>query len=116
MTGPDHPDQHTGSTTDRATHVGMGIETSHDPSAAVEIEHDWNGLARPWLEKAHSQKGGLAILFGNLAPKGSVIKSAGVAPSMMKFKGPAVIFESPMTVNAVPSDRNASLIASGMTK
>jgi len=49
-------------------------------------------VIRP-LEKAHSQKGGLAILFGNLAPKGSVVKAAGVAPSMMKFIGPAVIFE-----------------------
>jgi len=46
------------------------------------------------LEKAYSQRGGLAILFGNLAPNGAVIKAAGVAPSMMKFRGPAVIFES----------------------
>jgi len=46
------------------------------------------------VENAYSQKGGLAILFGNLAPKGSVIKAAGVTPNMMKFKGPAVIFES----------------------
>jgi dihydroxy-acid dehydratase len=50
-------------------------------------------VIRP-LDKAYSDKGGLAILFGNLAPKGAVIKAAGVAPSMMKFKGPAVIFES----------------------
>ncbi len=46
------------------------------------------------VENAYSQKGGLAILFGNLAPNGSVIKSAGVSPNMMQFKGPAVIFES----------------------
>ncbi|MCL2648843.1 MAG: dihydroxy-acid dehydratase, partial [Phycisphaerales bacterium] len=46
------------------------------------------------LDNAYSAKGGLAILFGNLAPKGSVIKSAGVAPNMMKFKGSAIIFES----------------------
>ena len=50
-------------------------------------------VIRP-LDRAYSEKGGLAILFGNLAPKGSVIKAAGVAPSMMQFKGPAVIFES----------------------
>jgi dihydroxy-acid dehydratase len=50
-------------------------------------------VIRP-LDKAYSNKGGLAILFGNLAPKGSVIKAAGVAPAMMRFKGPAVIFES----------------------
>jgi len=50
-------------------------------------------VIRP-LDKAHSSKGGLAILFGNLAPGGAVIKAAGVAPSMMQFQGPAVIFES----------------------
>ena len=43
---------------------------------------------------AYSQTGGLAILFGNLAPNGCVIKTAGVTPNMMKFNGPAVIFES----------------------
>ncbi|MEP6667673.1 MAG: dihydroxy-acid dehydratase [Chthoniobacter sp.] len=46
------------------------------------------------LEAAYSPRGGLAILFGNLAPKGAVVKAAGVAPSMMIFRGPAVIFES----------------------
>ncbi len=46
------------------------------------------------LDNPYSARGGLAILFGNLAPNGSVIKAAGVAPSMMKFRGPAVIFES----------------------
>ncbi len=46
------------------------------------------------LDNPYSQRGGLAILFGNLAPKGSVVKAAGVAPAMMQFEGPAVIFES----------------------
>jgi dihydroxy-acid dehydratase len=50
-------------------------------------------VIRP-LSKPYSERGGLAILFGNLAPKGAVIKAAGVTPNMMKFKGPAVIFES----------------------
>ncbi len=45
-------------------------------------------------ENAHSKRGGLAILFGNLAPNGAVIKVGGVSPSMMKFAGPARIFES----------------------
>lgn len=46
------------------------------------------------LENPYSKTGGLAILFGNLAPNGSVVKSAGVAPEMQKHSGPAVIFES----------------------
>jgi dihydroxy-acid dehydratase len=46
------------------------------------------------VENPHSAKGGLAILFGNLAPEGAVIKTAGVAASMRKHSGPAKIFES----------------------
>jgi dihydroxy-acid dehydratase len=45
-------------------------------------------------EKAYSQEGGLSILYGNLAPKGAVVKTAGVDPKMLKCSGPAVIFES----------------------
>jgi dihydroxy-acid dehydratase len=45
-------------------------------------------------ENAHSKRGGLAILFGNLAPKGAVVKVGGVSAPMMKFSGPATIFES----------------------
>jgi dihydroxy-acid dehydratase len=44
--------------------------------------------------EAYSQHGGLAILFGNLAPNGAVIKTAGVAASMQVFSGPARIYES----------------------
>ncbi|MBW8035580.1 MAG: dihydroxy-acid dehydratase [Planctomycetes bacterium] len=46
------------------------------------------------LENAYSKTGGLAILHGNLAPKGCVVKSAGVAPAMLTHSGPTVIFES----------------------
>ena len=45
-------------------------------------------------DNAHSKRGGLAILFGNLAPQGAVVKVGGVGEAMMKFEGPAVIFES----------------------
>ena len=43
---------------------------------------------------AFSQTGGLAVLFGNLAPKGAVVKMAGVDPSMRQYEGPARVFES----------------------
>jgi dihydroxy-acid dehydratase len=46
------------------------------------------------LDNAYSKTGGLAILRGNLAPNGSVVKTAGVAPAMLTHSGPAVIFES----------------------
>ncbi|HBI25051.1 MAG TPA: dihydroxy-acid dehydratase, partial [Nitrospiraceae bacterium] len=50
-------------------------------------------VIRP-IDNAYSKDGGLAILFGNLAPEGSVIKTAGVDPSMLRHEGPAIIFES----------------------
>src|SRR3954464_11915551 len=50
-------------------------------------------VIRP-LENPYSERGGLAVLFGNLAPNGSVLKTGAVHPSMHNFRGPAVIFES----------------------
>jgi dihydroxy-acid dehydratase len=50
-------------------------------------------VIRP-LEKPHSPTGGLAILFGNLAPQGAVVKTAGVAAGKSRHSGPARIFES----------------------
>ncbi len=43
---------------------------------------------------AYSKDGGLAVLYGNLAVDGCVVKTAGVDPSILKFSGPAVICES----------------------
>ncbi len=45
------------------------------------------------VEDPYSPTGGLAILRGNLAPNGCVVKSAGVSPKMLKHSGPAVIFD-----------------------
>jgi dihydroxy-acid dehydratase len=45
-------------------------------------------------EAPFSADGGLAVLFGNVAPDGAVVKTAGVAEDMMLFEGPAVIYES----------------------
>ena len=49
-------------------------------------------VIRP-VEKAYSADGGLAVLFGNLAEQGAIVKKAGVLPEMMVHRGPAVIFE-----------------------
>jgi dihydroxy-acid dehydratase len=53
-----------------------------------------DGVVIRKLDNAYSKDGGLAILFGNLAENGCVVKTAGVAPAMMEHRGPAVIFES----------------------
>ncbi len=50
-------------------------------------------VIRP-LENAYSPHGGLAILFGNLAPRGAVVKTGGVAPAMRQFSGPARVYDS----------------------
>ncbi|MGB2583138.1 MAG: dihydroxy-acid dehydratase, partial [Dehalococcoidia bacterium] len=50
-------------------------------------------VIRP-VSNPHSARGGLSILFGNLAPQGAVVKSAAVIPEMMVHKGPARIFNS----------------------
>ncbi|MBN1781193.1 dihydroxy-acid dehydratase [bacterium] len=46
------------------------------------------------LDNPYSTCGGLAILFGNLSPLGSVVKTGAVDPAMMKHRGPAVVFNS----------------------
>ncbi len=46
------------------------------------------------IENPYSESGGLAVLFGNLAEKGAIVKSAAVDPEMLEHKGPAVIFDS----------------------
>ena len=50
-------------------------------------------VIRPF-SKPFSKTGGLAILFGNLAPGGAVVKSGAVAPNMLVHKGPARVFEN----------------------
>jgi len=44
-------------------------------------------VIRP-VSNPYSKTGGLHILFGNIAPKGSIVKTAGVAADMMQFEGP----------------------------
>ena len=46
------------------------------------------------IDNAYSQDGGLAVLWGNLAERGAVVKKGGVAPSMMNFTGKAICFDS----------------------
>jgi len=50
-------------------------------------------LIRP-VKSAHSKTGGLKILFGNLAPQGAVVKKSAVSEKLMRFSGPARVFDS----------------------
>jgi len=75
---------------------GMSVE--HPPRSIRELSPEELGFD-PYdcireVEKAYSQEGGLAVLYGNLAPRGAIVKTAGVKPEMLRHHGPAVIFES----------------------
>ena len=52
-----------------------------------------NGCIRD-LDHAYTKDGGLAVLFGNIAQDGCVVKTAGVDESLWHFEGPAVVFDS----------------------
>ncbi len=52
-----------------------------------------NGCIRD-IEHAYTKDGGMAVLFGNIAQDGCVVKTAGVAPELWHFEGPAVVFDS----------------------
>ena len=52
-----------------------------------------NDVIRP-IDNPYLANGGLAVLFGSIAPNGSVVKRSAVAPEMMVHKGPAVVFNS----------------------
>ncbi len=58
-------------------------------------------VIRPLKNPVHKE-GGIAVLTGNLAPKGSVVKTAAVSPKMLKHSGPAKVFDSEQkAVNAI---------------
>ncbi|NVK89475.1 MAG: dihydroxy-acid dehydratase [Gammaproteobacteria bacterium] len=57
------------------------------------------------VQSAYSQDGGLAVLYGNLAPRGCIVKTAGVDPSCLHFAGTARVFDSQdAAVNAILTD------------
>ncbi|MAN47488.1 MAG: dihydroxy-acid dehydratase [Alphaproteobacteria bacterium] len=59
-----------------------------------DLDQDRAGGVIRSADHAFSQDGGLAVLFGNIAEQGCVVKTAGVDDSILKFSGPAIICES----------------------
>ncbi|WP_019571521.1 dihydroxy-acid dehydratase [Thioalkalivibrio sp. ALMg3] len=71
---------------------------------SLDIDRE-NGCIRD-IEHAYSKDGGLAVLYGNMAPDGCIVKTAGVDDSILKFSGPARVFESQdATVEAILGDQ-----------
>ncbi len=60
----------------------------------AESAPDADGEVVRSIEDPYSREGGIAILFGNLAPEGAVVKTAGVDEKMLVFKGKAICFDS----------------------
>ena len=59
--------------------------------AGYEVKN--HEVIRP-IDKPYSEKGGLAVLFGNLAPAGAIIKTGGVQNGITRHEGPAIVFDS----------------------
>ena len=68
----------------------MGSQDTRWPSLDTDRA---NGCIRD-IEHAYTKDGGMAVLFGNIAQDGCVVKTAGVAPELWHFEGPAVVFDS----------------------
>ncbi len=68
----------------------LGAQETYYDSFDIDRE---NGCIRD-IEHAYTKDGGLAVLFGNIAQDGCVVKTAGVDPSLWHFEGPAVVFDS----------------------
>jgi len=62
-----------------------------------ELDTDRAGGCVRSVGSAYSADGGLAVLYGNLAERGCIVKTAGVDAKLLSFRGPAVVFESQET-------------------
>jgi dihydroxy-acid dehydratase len=71
-----------------ATVTGSPLSSSYEGAPAPDGKY----VAHP--EKPYHAGGGLAVLRGNLAPEGSIVKKAAVDPSMLVHEGPARVFDS----------------------
>ncbi len=73
---------------------GRNLVMGSQSNSYKELDDDRkNGCIRDF-EHAYSKDGGLAILFGNIAENGCIVKTAGVDPSIFKFTGTAKVFNS----------------------
>jgi dihydroxy-acid dehydratase len=89
-------------TTDPAVHdffragpAGVRTQTAFSQSTrypTLDLDRE-SGCIRA-QHAAYSKDGGLAVLRGNLAARGCIVKTAGVHPALLSFTGPAVVFES----------------------
>ncbi|MFP4426938.1 MAG: dihydroxy-acid dehydratase [Spirochaetaceae bacterium] len=70
------------------------LELGNQNSRFEALDRDRAGGCVRDEEHAYYAEGGLAVLFGNIATKGCIVKTAGVDPSILQFRGTARVFES----------------------
>ncbi len=81
---------------------GVRTEQAFSQSKTYDsLDDDREGGCIRNVANAYSKDGGLAVLYGNIALDGCIVKTAGVDASILKFKGPAVICESQDAANAM---------------
>ncbi|NLO28275.1 MAG: dihydroxy-acid dehydratase [Actinobacteria bacterium] len=79
-----------------------GVDLAAQYNAAVIRDDE---VIRP-LDRPHGKTGGLAILFGNLAPGGAVVKESAVVPQMLVHEGPALVFDDEASLmKAIEADK-----------
>ncbi|MBV9511922.1 MAG: dihydroxy-acid dehydratase, partial [Caulobacteraceae bacterium] len=79
----------------RAAPGGVPTQTAFSQSARwTELDEDREGGVIRSAKTPFSKDGGLAVLFGNLAPEGCIVKTAGVDESILTFRGSARVYES----------------------
>jgi len=79
-----------------------GVELASQFSSAQVRDDE---VIRP-LDRPYRETGGLAILFGNLAPRGAVVKESAVLPQMLVHRGPALVFDDePSVMDAIEKGR-----------
>ena len=66
----------------------------HTVAENIDGKRILNNNAIRSIDNPYSETGGLAILFGNVAPEGAVVKRSAVAPEMLRHTGPARVFDS----------------------
>jgi len=74
-----------------------GVRTTRPYSQSARwaaLDTDRGGGCIRDLGHAYTPDGGLAVLYGNLAPEGAIVKTAGVPADLFLFSGPAIVFES----------------------
>ncbi len=79
-----------------------GVDLAHQYDAAVIRDAE---VIRP-LDRPYQATGGIAVLFGNLAPAGAVVKESAVRPEMLVHRGPAQVFDDePTLMAAIEADQ-----------